>query len=646
MNPVDEVASKTNAHGEGSHSDSHGHGAPAGMLPLAVGALGVVFGDIGTSPLYAMREAFEGEGHELEVNSATVLGACSLAFWALLIIISVKYLFLVMRADNKGEGGILALTALIAPSKNFRPGARRKMLVMLGLFGCALLYGDGIITPAISVLSAVEGFTIAAPGLKDWVIPVSLLILVGLFMVQKRGTGGIGKVFGPVMLVWFTVLGILGLSQLIHEPSVLKSINPIYGVQYFQENGLKGFLSLGSIFLVVTGGEALYADMGHFGRKPIAFGWFSFVLPMLMLNYWGQGALLLEHPEAIVSPLFEMGPKWSIVPLAILATVATVIASQALISGAFSMTAQAVQLDYLPRVAILHTSSSHAGQIYIPVVNWLLMVSCLATVIGFQTSSNLAAAYGIAVTSTMAITTLLLGAVAVEKWGWSRAKALAVVIPLMVIDLSFLGANLVKIPHGGWFPLAVGVSQLLLMATWKKGRELVAARIRRGERSLADFVAKEVPGLARVPGVGVFLFKDPMMVPPAMIANVRHQKVLHDTVLIVSVLTEDEPRVAESERAVVSDLGSGVSQIVLHYGFMDEPDVPKALQAIQGNLVWDASKVTYFLGRETVISAAGEGMNQWRERLFSLQNQTASSAGRFFNLPPTQVYEVGAQVEI
>ncbi len=615
----------------------------AGTLALSLGALGVVFGDIGTSPLYAMRESF----HDLEVSRASVYGACSLVFWAFVVVISIKYLFLVMRAHNRGEGGILALTALVAPARHYSPGLRRRLLVMLGLFGCALLYGDGIITPAISVLSAVEGFKVATPVFEDWIIPISLVILVGLFAVQRRGTTGIGKVFGPVMLVWFGVLSLLGITQLIHHPAIIGSVSPVYAIRYFADNGMKGFLSLGSIFLVVTGGEALYADMGHFGRRPIAIGWVGLVFPALMLNYWGQGALLLDKPEAIENPLFLMGPSWSVVPLAILATFATVIASQALISGAFSMTAQAVQLDYLPRVAIHHTSDSQAGQIYVPIVNWFLMIACLATVIGFRTSSNLAAAYGIAVTSTMAITTLLFGAVAYEKWKWKLPVVAAIVLPLFVVDMAFLSANLVKIPNGGWFPLGVGFSQLLLMATWKKGRDLVAARIRRGERPIEDFLAKEVPNLARVPGSGVFLFKDARATPPAMIANVRHNKVLHEQVLLVSIVTEDEPHVVGDARCAIEDLGLGFFQVVFHVGFMDEPDVPGALASLRDpRISFDARDATYFLGRETVISAAGDGMSSWRERLFSLQNQTASSAGRFFNLPSEQVYEVGSQVEI
>ena len=617
------------------------------MYSLAFGALGVVYGDIGTSPLYAFKETFH--GHHLPVDETSIYGACSLVFWALIIVISLKYLTFIMKADNRGEGGILALTALVAPPKGTTTGRRRAMLILLGLFGCALLYGDGIITPAISVLSAIEGTEEATDAFSDWVIPLALVILVSLFAVQKRGTAGIGKVFGPIMLLWFTVLAVLGVRQIVEHPEIIKSINPLYAIDFFPHLGMDGFLALGSIFLVVTGGEALYADMGHFGRRPIALGWFGLVMPCLLLNYWGQGALLLENPEAIEGrPFFQMGPEWSVIPLVVLATCATVIASQALISGAFSLTAQAVQMDYLPRLDIQHTSAAHSGQIYVPVVNWLLMGACLATVVGFQTSTNLAAAYGIAVTSTMAITTLLFGAMAVDKWGWSKSKALAVVIPFLLVDLAFFAANVPKIPHGGWFPLAVGVTQLTLMATWRKGRELVAARIKRGERPIADFI-DDIESLKaqRVPGTAVFLFKDRLATPPALISNVRHNHVLHRHNLLVALETEDIPRVDPGEQVEIIPLGRGFFQVVLHYGFMEEPDVATALFGIDHpDLILDVTNTTFFLGHETVVSAAGDGMAPWRERLFAFQNQTASSASRFFNLPAERVYEVGSHVEI
>jgi KUP system potassium uptake protein len=631
------------AHGENSE---HGGGAHnAGIAALTLGALGVVFGDIGTSPLYALRESFE--SHHLDVNDATVLGACSLVFWAMLIVITIKYLVFVMRANNRGEGGILALMSLIAPGKGFKAGRNRKALVILGLLGCGLLYGDGVITPAISVLSAVEGFEVATPVFASWVIPVSLAILVGLFAVQFRGTGGIGKIFGPVILVWFAVIAVLGLVSLVKNPEILKSINPIYGIRFFQKTGLDGFWSLGSIFLVVTGGEALYADMGHFGRKPIGIGWLGVVAPALLLNYWGQGALLLRNNEAIENPFYLLGPKWSVVPLAILATLATVIASQALISGAFSMTAQAVQMDFMPRVEIRHTSAEHAGQIYVPIVNWMLMAACLVTVVAFKTSSALAAAYGIAVTSTMAITTIIFSAVAWKRWNWPLWKVALVGGPLFAIDMAFLIANIPKIPAGGWFPLAVGASQLLLMATWKKGRELVNARIKRGERPMVEFVAEATSkGIVRVPGIAIFMFKDALATPPALVANVRHNKVLHETVLLVALEPEEVPHVPAAKKVTVTDLGNGVHQVVVHSGFMDSVNVTEAMATVAEKLHFDLATATYFLGSETVLSAAGDGMAQWRERLFGAQNVTATSAARFFQLPPDQVCEVGSHVEI
>ncbi|MCU1399232.1 MAG: kup, partial [Acidimicrobiales bacterium] len=468
------------------------------MGALALGALGIVYGDIGTSPLYAFREAFA-EHHLNAADPVNALGVVSIVFWALIVIISVKYLVFVMRADNRGEGGILALTAMVMPRSKGQMKRNAAIIVTLGVFGTALLYGDGLITPAISVLSAVEGVKEATSAFDSLIIPISVAILAVLFLVQRRGTGGIGRVFGPIMVVWFTVLGLLGLNQIVRMPSVLKAVNPMYGVDFFTAAPLKSFLTLGSIFLVVTGGEALYADMGHFGRRPIQLTWYGIVLPALMLNYFGQAALILQDPTAVERPFFRLAPQWAVVPLVILATMATVIASQALISGAFSLTVQAVQLDYLPRVKILHTSSTHRGQVYVPLVNWALMVGCIGLVITFRSSKNLAAAYGIAVTTTMAITTLLFYVVCVYRWSWSRRRALAVCIPLFIIDLAFLGANIPKIPRGGWFPLLVAFGLVIQMTTWRRGRELVAARIHRGERPIGE-VLDEFSKVVRVPG--------------------------------------------------------------------------------------------------------------------------------------------------
>ena len=627
----------------GGHGQHHGK---AGTAMLALGALGVVYGDIGTSPLYALREAFNGHGHEMTVDKANVYGICSLAFWSLIIIISIKYLMLVMRADNKGEGGILALTALIMRKREPQV-AKAGLLVALGIFGTSLLYGDGVITPAISVLSAVEGLEEVSASLAQWVIPIAIVILVCLFLVQSKGTGAMGKVFGPIMMVWFATLAVLGLLKIIDAPEIIQSINPIYGFQYFTNESLKAFLSLGSIFLVVTGGEALYADMGHFGRRPIQIGWYAMVLPSLVLNYWGQGAFLLANPEVVDKRFFFlMAPEALKLPLVILATCATVIASQALISGVFSLTAQAVQLDYLPRIAVRHTSQQQAGQIYVPLVNWLMMIACVGLVLGFRSSTNLAAAYGIAVTMTMTITTLIFFKVLVDRWHWPRWRAYAVCTPLLVIEAGFLGANLVKIPKGGWFALAVGVVLMVQMQTWRKGRQLVAARIHRGERPIAE-VLDEAADIKRVAGTAVFMFKDLGKAPPALVNNLRHNKVLHRTTLLVSVDTDEAPRVDADERCVVTKVEPGVYQVLLTFGFMEEPDVPAALTQIKmRGIEFDPDHATYFTGRESIVAGKAPGMHPAFEHLFVLLNRGADSASRFFNLPAERVFEVGSQVEI
>jgi KUP system potassium uptake protein len=617
-----------------------GHGA-AGPAALALGALGVVFGDIGTSPLYAFREAFEHQ--DLEVTTTNALGVASIAFWALVIIISVKYLALVMRADNHGEGGILALTALVMPRER---SAKTGALVLLGVFGTALLYGDGLITPAISVLSAVEGFEVASSAFEDWVLPLACAILVGLFMAQRRGTGTVGRVFGPVMVVWFVVLGVLGLGHVLDHPSVVQAVNPINIVHFFAAEPGKAFLALGSIFLVVTGGEALYADMGHFGRRSITLAWYGLVLPGLLLNYFGQAALLLGKPEAVDSPLYEMAPHWAITPLAVLATMASVIASQALISGAFSLTVQAVQLDYLPRVRVQHTSGEHEGQVYVPLVNWALMVGTIGLVLGFRTSSNLAAAYGIAVTTTMVITSLLFYVVARRRWGWSTVKASLVVGPLLMIDTAFFAANVPKIPHGGWFPVLIALGLLVQMATWRRGRQLVAERIRRGEVPLASLNA-QLAEATTVPGTAVFLFKDPGMAPPALLNNLRHNKVLHRTTVVASVATDGVPRVAPAQRVEVERLGNGLYAATLHFGFMEEPDVPAALAGVRlDGRPFEPEATSYFVGRESILATELEGMPVPLERLYVLLHRGADSAARFFGLPADRIFEVGAHVEI
>jgi KUP system potassium uptake protein len=648
--PADDVVDPTADTEATAGAAGHGHGHPhtkAGTAMLALGALGVVYGDIGTSPLYALREAFTGHGHEMTVDRINVYGICSLAFWSLIIIISIKYLMFVMRADNKGEGGILALTALVMRKRAPQSVNKAGFLVALGIFGTALLYGDGVITPAISVLSAVEGLEEVSTSLTSWVIPIAIVILLALFLAQSRGTGAMGRVFGPIMVVWFATLGLLGLSKIIDAPEIIQSINPYYAAQYFTHETGKAFLSLGSIFLVVTGGEALYADMGHFGRRPITIGWYAMVLPSLVLNYWGQGAFLLQNPEMVDKRFFFlMAPEVLKLPLVVLATMATVIASQALISGVFSLTAQAVQLDYLPRIAIRHTSSKQAGQIYVPLVNWLLMIACIGLVLGFRSSENLAAAYGIAVTMTMAITTLIFFRVLVDRWQWSRARAFLVCIPLFVIELGFLGANIVKIPKGGWFALLVGVVLMVQMQTWRKGRQLVAARIHRGERPISE-VLDEASDIKRVAGTAVFMFKDLGKAPPALVNNLRHNKVLHKTTLIVSVDTDEAPRVDPDERCVVTKVEPGVYQVLLTFGFMEEPDVPAALSQISiRGIDFRPEEATYFIGRESIVAGKAPGMHPAAEHLFVLLNRGADSASRFFNLPGDQVFEVGSQVEI
>jgi KUP system potassium uptake protein len=649
--PTDEL-DETPADTSGESTDSAGHHGNEGRhgktatAMLALGALGIVYGDIGTSPLYAMRETFNGSGHEMAVDKINVYGICSLTFWSLLIIISIKYLALVMRADNRGEGGILALTALVM-RKRGPMVAKSGLLVSLGIFGTSLLYGDGVITPAISVLSAVEGLEEVSTSLTSWVIPIAIVILVMLFLVQRRGTGAVGRVFGPIMMIWFATLAVLGLSKIVDAPEIISSINPVYMVDYFRHEGLKAFLSLGSIFLVVTGGEALYADMGHFGRRPIAIGWYAMVLPSLLLNYWGQGAFLLANPEVVDKRFFFlMAPEALKLPLVILATMATVIASQALISGVFSLTAQAVQLDYLPRIAIRHTSQKQAGQIYVPLVNWTLMVACIGLVIGFRSSEHLAAAYGIAVTMTMAITTLIFFKVLVDRWMWPRWRAFLVCVPLLVIESGFLGANLVKIPKGGWFALLVGVVLMVQMQTWRRGRQLVAERIHRGERPISA-VLDEAADIKRVSGSAVFMFKDLGKAPPALVNNLRHNKVLHRTTLIVSVDTAEVPRVEPEDRCQVTKVEPGVFQVLLTFGFMEEPDVPTALSQIHmRGIEFDPDEVTYFIGRESIVAGKAPGMHPAAEHLFVMLNRGADSASRFFSLPADKVFEVGSQVEI
>jgi len=562
-----------------------------------------------------------------------------------LIVISIKYIAIVMRADNRGEGGILALTALIPAPKL---GGSRNVLIALGIFGAALLYGDGMITPAITVLGAVEGLKVATPFFDPYVVPLTVVILIGIFTIQQHGTHRVGRLFGPVMVLWFGAIALLGVSWITRQPIVLTAFNPAHAVLFFRNNGLHGFAVLGAVFLAVTGGEALYADMGHFGKRPIRFAWFSLVLPALLINYFGQGALLLLDNTAIEQPFFLLAPSWALLPMVGLATAAAIIASQALISGAFSLTQQAVQLGYSPRMDIDHTSSHHMGQIYVPQVNWALMIGTIAIVLGFRSSSALAAAYGIAVTLTMVITAVLLHVIATERWHWPIGIAVAVTGIFLSIDLAFFGANLLKVLHGGWLPLVIGFLLFTLMTTWKTGRRLVAERLTARAVPLESFVADAIAHEPiRVPGTAVFMTAQPRGTPPALMHNLRHNKVLHQRVIILTVSTTHTPHVTPSERLTIDPLGRDLYNARLKYGFMDEPNVPDALaNAAAHGLTIDLRDVTYFLGRETVIVTDNPGMAMWREKLFVLMARNAVRATAFFKLPPDNVVELGVQVEI
>src|SRR4051794_80135 len=626
------------AHGEANHASS--------LALLTLSAIGVVYGDIGTSPLYALRECFHGI-HGVAATHENVLGVLSLIFWSLTLIISIKYILFVMRADNNGEGGILALLALVAQS----PGAQRKSrasLVALGLFGAALLYGDGMITPAISVLGAVEGLDVATHIFEPYIVPITLVILVGLFMIQSRGTARVGLLFGPVMVVWFVTIAVLGVSWVAQEPRVLAAFNPLHGLSFFQRNGWHGFVVLGSVFLVVTGGEALYADMGHFGRKPIRLAWFTIVLPALFLNYLGQGAMILTHPDRASSPFYLMAPRWGLYPLVALAMMAAIIASQALISGAFSLTRQAIQLGYSPRLDIQYTSSQHQGQIYIPQVNWGLMLATIGLVLGFGSSSALAAAYGMAVTLTMLITTMLAYLVARSAWGVRRMVAGSLAAFFFLIEFGFFGANLTKIAHGGWFPLVIGAIVYTILSTWKRGRALLAARMRERlypfDRFLSDIEAYPPQ---RVSGTAIFMTSNLQGTPPTLLHNLQHNKVLHERVILLTVVTSDTPYVSTEKRTEVEVLGQGFYRLTVRYGFMEEPDVPDALRAasVPGFKI-DLNETTFFLGLETLLATRRPGLPLWRERLFVLIARNAVRANSFFKIPPERVVELGMQVEL
>jgi len=626
-------------------SNSHKPGYAVG---LALGALGVVYGDIGTSPLYTLKECFHGE-HAIPVTPDNVFGVLSLIFWSLFIIVTVKYLIFVMRAANKGEGGILSLMALAFPTRNEKNLPRSKgILIALGVFGAALLYGDGMITPCISILGAVEGLNVATARFEHSVVPITIVILIGLFSVQRFGTGRVGTIFGPIMAVWFVVIAALGISGIAMHPEILKAVNPYYGYEFFARNRWLGFLVLGAVFLCVTGGEALYADMGHFGRKPIQAAWFWMVLPALLLNYFGQGALLIADPTANVNPFYKLSPPWMIYPLVVLATTAAIIASQALISGAFSLTVQAIQLGYSPRLEIDHTSSHQRGQIYMPRINWVLMCGCIILVIGFENSSNMAAAYGIAVTLTMLITTCLFYFAAQRLWNWSASKAFLLCSVFFCVELAYAGANFLKVAHGGWVPLLIGVLIYTLLSTWKRGRSLLGERLSASSLPMElflDDVANNPPN--RVSGTAVFLAGNAEGTPLALLHNLKHNKVLHKRVVIMTIATADAPHVDPEDRVRVETLREGFYRVRGAYGFMEEPSVPEVIEeCAEKGLEFAYEDTTFFLSRETIIPSPRPGMWLWRERLFAYISRNAQPATAFFRLPANRVVELGMQIEI
>ena len=610
-----------------------------------IGAIGVVFGDIGTSPLYAMKECFSPENpHHIAASPANVLGVLSLVFWSLTMVIVVKYLTFIMRADNNGAGGILALLSLIPQNKD-KDKAGPGFLLMLALFGTALLYGDGVITPAISVLSAIEGLEVATSAAKPVVLPLTFMIIVALFVVQRWGTAGIGRVFGPTTLIWFAIIAALGARQVFASPEVLLAIDPRHAFQFFAANGGHGFLVLGSVFLVVTGGEALYADMGHFGRRPIRFGWYAVVFPALLLNYFGQGAKLLHDPAAASNPFYSLVPSWALYPVVVIATAATVVASQALISGAFSLTQQAVQLGFFPRVTIVHTSKSTEGQIYIPEINTALMIACIACVWLFKSSTALAAAYGIAVTGTMSITTIVYFVVVTRTWGWSPLKAGALAGLFLVFDLAFFGANAAKFVDGGWFPIAIGLFIFAVMTTWKRGRRELSDKFRATMLPLEVFL--EDPALSsalRVRGTAVFMASSAVGTPPALLHHFKHSQSLHEQIVLLTVENVAVPEVSSDERATLIDKGHGVVHVTLRYGFMEHPDVPLALK--ETNLKLDPARTSYYLGRETLLTDGPSKMARWRKWLFVFISRNARPATSYFALPANRVVELGQQIDL
>ena len=620
------------------------HSQKTSLQLLVLGALGVVFGDIGTSPLYAFKEIFAGV-HPIPLTEANVLGGVSMVFWTLIIVVSIKYVGLILRADNRGEGGIMAMIALAVHDVNEKP-KRAAIVTIIGILGAAMFYGDGIVTPAISVLSAVEGLEVIAPEFRALVLPLTLLILIVLFMMQKKGTASVGNMFGPVMTIWFLVLAALGIHNMMLNPDVLAALSPVYALHLLLDDAQIAVFAMGSVVLAVTGAEALYADMGHFGRVPVRLAWHFFVLPALVLNYFGQAALVLSKPDAIDNPFYMGAPEWAIFPLVILATVATVIASQAVITGAYSMTRQAMQLGFVPRMLVTHTSEKEQGQIYMPGVNWALLGAVIILVLGFKSSNNLAAAYGLAVTGNMVMTSLLAVVVAAKTWGWGWYRATLVFLFFLCMEAIFLWANIQKIPDGGWFPLVAGAVFFTIMTTWKRGRQLLRKRLRSEELRLDAFVGSlVVGGPTRVPGTAVFLNSDLAGVPHALLHNLMHNKVLHDRVLITCVQTEDVPFVPETDRIEVKPLKESFWTVLIRYGFKEEPDIPAAL-ALCANygMPINMMETSFFLGRETLIPKLNSEMAFWREKLFVTMYRNADSATNYFNIPSNRVVELGTQV--
>ena len=615
------------------------------LVALTLSAIGVVYGDIGTSVLYAVKEVF-GSGH-VPFTQANVYGILSIFFWTLTIIVSLKYVVLVLRADNNGEGGLVAMLALASQAVRDKPRLRR-ILLIVGIFGTSLFYGDGVITPAISVLSAVEGLEVVSPAFKEWVIPLTIVILFGLFAVQKRGTGGIGRFFGPITLAWFAVLAVLGLRQIAGHPEILQALSPHHALLFMFHNPGTTFIVLGAVVLCVTGAEALYADLGHFGKRPIRLAWFSIVMPALTLNYFGQGALLLERPDAVRNPFYLMAPEWALLPLVFLATAATVIASQALITGAFSVTKQVIQLGYLPRLNVEHTSEADTGQIYMPAVNWGLFVAIVLAVVMFRSSSNLAAAYGIAVTLDMLITTTLTFFVIRYAWNYPLWLCVAATGVFFIVDLAFFSSNLLKFIAGGWFPLLIGGAIFTLMTTWKEGRALLKKKGETDSMNLRGFLDSVLAyPLTRIDGTAVFLTSEAGTVPNALLHNLKHNKVLHAQNLFVTVRNHEVPWIRGDRRVEVEPLGNECWQIVLHYGFMDDPDVPRALERLREHgCALEPMSTSYFLSRAVVVPTVREGMSAWREKLFAQMHHNASSAADFLKLPSNAVVELGSKVEI